>query len=59
MLFRISLIWGWLLCFALALSNGCNNFSLMSYNIHGLPMFMTFDPTYKRIETISKKYYTI
>jgi endonuclease/exonuclease/phosphatase family metal-dependent hydrolase len=34
--------------------NGYSNFSLVSYNIHGLPMIMTFDETYVRMKEISQ-----
>jgi len=48
------LIWGYLFHYVLGLPDSCNNFSLMSYNVHGLPRFMTLDPTYERIDNISK-----
>jgi exonuclease III len=32
----------------------CTNFSIMTYNVHGLPMFMTLDNTYERMENITK-----
>jgi len=38
-------------CF-LVQSHECQPFSLASYNIHGLPMIMTFDETYKRMKEI-------
>ena len=33
----------------------CKNLSLGTYNIHGLPRFITLDPTYQRMETITQK----
>jgi len=41
-------------CFYLVESLECHPFSLASYNIHGLPMIMTFDETYKRMKEISE-----
>ena len=32
----------------------CEPFTLVSYNIHGLPMIMTFDETYKRMQEITE-----
>tara|TARA_B100000073_G_C23607549_1_gene523120 strand:- start:138 stop:857 length:720 start_codon:yes stop_codon:yes gene_type:complete len=33
---------------------GCEPFTLVSYNVHGLPMIMTFDETYKRMRQIAE-----
>ena len=32
----------------------CEPFTLVSYNVHGLPMIMTFDKTYKRMRQITE-----
>ena len=31
----------------------CTNYSIMTYNVHGLPMFMTLDKTYERMTNIT------
>ena len=44
------------LCYLAPFVKSCKyeNFSLVSYNIHGLPMIMTFDETYIRMKEISQ-----